>query len=81
MKCKNWAEEWWKCLLRIEEKENPIIAIAKPKLERYRAGQPNGVQPNSITKAKRDLRYIEPGLETQITTLIVDIFSCCRIKR
>jgi hypothetical protein len=58
MTCKNWAEEWWKWVLSIEEKDNPIIPVAEPKLERYRAGQPNPVQANSMTKVSQSVWFL-----------------------
>ena len=44
MSCVRWTEEWWKWLLKLEEDKNPVIAVANPTLDRYRAGQPNKIQ-------------------------------------
>lgn len=45
MGCEDWTEEWWRWLLKIEEKKNPIAVPPEPAtLDWYRAGQPNHIQ-------------------------------------
>jgi hypothetical protein len=59
MTCKDWTDEWWTWLLKIDEDHNPYT-LTSPHLntyERMRAGQPNKVQSNSWDKTRGENKH------------------------